>query len=88
MSAAAQATVKTRHARRPARFMPFRQDMMRAAFSVIAGTMLAGGAGDMFDAIEKGHEGILPRHNWWIIYTHAGAATLAPEAGWGCDAGA
>lgn len=81
MSAAAEATV-TRWRGAPAGTVhAISKDMMRAAFSVIAGTMLAGGAGDMFDAIEQGHEDYYRGMNWWIIYTLLGLPHWLPRPG-------
>lgn len=69
MSAAAQAAVTKWQAAAPDAVHAIHKDMMRAAFGVITGTMLAGGAGDMFDAIERGHADYYRGINWWIIYT-------------------
>ncbi|MGH7225895.1 MAG: cytochrome P450, partial [Gemmataceae bacterium] len=69
MSAAARAAVTKWQAAAPDTVHAIHKDMMRAAFGVITGTMLAGGAGDMFDAIERGHADYYRGINWWIIYT-------------------
>ena len=81
MSDAAQATVKRWGDAQAGTVHAVHKDMMRAAFSVITGTMLAGGAGDMFDAIEKGHEGYYRGINWWIIYTMLGLPHWLPRPG-------
>jgi cytochrome P450 len=81
MSAAAQATVAKWRAAPADRVHAIHKDMMRAAFSVITGTMLAGGAGDMFDAIEKGHEDYYRGISWWIIYTMFGLPHWLPRPG-------
>jgi len=81
MSAAAQATVKRWGDAQAGTVHAVHKDMMRAAFSVITGTMLAGGAGDMFDAIEKGHEDYYRGINWWIIYTMLGLPHWLPRPG-------
>jgi cytochrome P450 len=69
MSAAAEATVARWRAAPPGAVHAINKDMMRAAFHVISNTMLAGGAEDMLDAIEKGHADYYRGANWWLIYT-------------------
>jgi cytochrome P450 len=43
-------------------------DMMRAAFHVIANSMLTGGAEEMLASIEKGHADYFSGINWWVAY--------------------
>jgi len=81
MSAAAEATVMRWRRSPPGTVHAIPKDMMRAAFSVITGTILVGGAGDMFDAIEKGHEDYYRGMNWWIIYTLLGLPHWLPRPG-------
>jgi len=81
MSAAAEATVQRWRNAPAGTVHAIHKDMMRAAFSVITGTMLAGGPGDMFDAIEKGHEDYFRGINWWIIYTMLGLPHWLPRPG-------
>jgi cytochrome P450 len=81
MSAAAEETV-ARWRRSPSGTIhAIPKEMMRAAFSVITGTILAGGGRDMFDAIEKGHEAYYRGMNWWIIYTLLGLPHWLPRPG-------
>jgi len=81
MSDAAEATVE-RWRRAPLGAVhAIQKDMMRAAFNVITNTMLAGGAGDIFDAIEKGHGDYYSGINWWIIYTLLGLPHWLPRPG-------
>jgi cytochrome P450 len=81
MSAAAETTVARWRRAAPSSVHAVQKDMMRAAFSVITNTMLAGGAGDMFDAIEKGHADYYAGINWWIIYTLFGLPHWLPRPG-------
>ena len=81
MSGAAEATVERWRTAAPGTVHAIQKDMMRAAFSVITGTMLAGGAGNMFDAIEKGHEDYYRGMNWWIMYTLLGLPHWLPRPG-------
>jgi cytochrome P450 len=55
MTEAAEAVVAKWRAAPAGAVHSLHTDMMRAAFHVIAGTMLAGGADDVLAAIEKGH---------------------------------
>jgi cytochrome P450 len=81
MSAAAETTVARWRQASPGSIHAIQKDMMRAAFNVITNTMLAGGAGDIFDAIEKGHPAYYSGINWWIIYTLFGLPHWLPRPG-------
>jgi cytochrome P450 len=81
MSAAAEATVAQWRAAAPGTIRAVNRDMMRAAFHVISNTMLAGGAEDMFDAIERGHADYYSGANWWVMYTLLGLPHWLPRPG-------
>ena len=81
MSAAAEATVANWQAAAPSAVRAINKDMMRAAFRVISSTMLAGGAEDMLDAVEKGHTGYYKGANWWLMYTLLGLPHWLPRPG-------
>ena len=81
MSAAAEAIVAKWRAAPPGTVHPIHRDMMEAAFRVISQTMLAGGAEDMLDAIEKGHADYYSGVNWWVMYTMLRIAPLAAATG-------
>ena len=79
MSAAAE--VAHWRARRAGTVHAIHRDMMRAAFHVISNTMLAGGAEEMFNAIEKGHADYYSGVNWWVMYTLLGLPHWLPRPG-------
>jgi cytochrome P450 len=81
MSAAAEATVARWRAAPPGAVHAINRDMMRAAFGVISSTMLAGGAEDMLDSIEKGHADYYRGANWWLTYTLLGLPHWLPRPG-------
>ena len=81
MSAAAETTVANWRAAAPGSVRAIHKDMMRAAFHVISNTMLAGGAEEMFDAIEKGHADYYGGANWWVMYTLLGLPHWLPRPG-------
>ena len=57
------------------------KDMRSAAFNVISNTMLAGGAPEMLDKIEEGHDGYYQGANWWLLYTILGLPHWLPRPG-------
>ena len=68
MFAAAERTIEQwRHAPQNT-LHPIHDDMMRAAFHVIANSMLAGGAEEMLASIERGHADYFSGINWWVAY--------------------
>jgi cytochrome P450 len=81
MNAAAEATVARWRNASPGSVHAIQKEMMRAAFHVITNTMLAGGAEDIFDAIEKGHNDYYNGINWWIIYSLLGLPHWLPRPG-------
>lgn len=81
MSAAAEATVAHWRAAANGSVRAIHKDMMRAAFHVISNTMLAGGAEEMFNAIEKGHADYYSGVNWWVMYTLLGLPHWLPRPG-------
>jgi len=81
MSEAAEAAVAGWRAAAPGSVHPIHTDMMRAAFRVISSTMLAGGAEDMLQAIEKGHADYYAGVNWWVIYLLLGLPHWLPRPG-------
>ena len=81
MSNAAESMVATWRASPPGSVHPIHTDMMRAAFRVISSTMLAGGAEDMLQAIEKGHADYYAGVNWWVIYLLLGLPHWLPRPG-------
>jgi cytochrome P450 len=81
MSAAAEAAVAKWRAAPPGAVHAINRDMMRAAFHVISNTMLAGGAENMLDAIEKGHADYYRGANWWLMYTLLGLPHWLPRPG-------
>lgn len=44
------------------------RDMLHAAFGVISRTMLAGGAPEVLESIEKGHGEYFRQVNWWVLH--------------------
>jgi cytochrome P450 len=81
MTAAAEATVARWRAAPPGTVHAINRDMMRAAFHVISNTMLAGGAEDVLDAIEKGHADYYRGANWWLTYILLGLPHWLPRPG-------
>jgi cytochrome P450 len=81
MSAAAEATVATWRSAAPGTVHAIHDDMMRATFRVISRTMLAGGAEDMLQAIEKGHADYYRGANWWLVYILLGLPHWVPRPG-------
>jgi cytochrome P450 len=81
MTAAAEAAVARWRASLPGTVHPIHADMMRAAFDVISTTMLAGGAGDVLEAIQKGHSLYYASANWWVLYTLLGLPHWLPRPG-------
>ena len=80
MTSAAEATInKWLSEARDTRFI--NRDMMYAAFAVISRTMLAGGAPDVIDQIEKGHTEYFRVVNWWIAYRMLGLPGWLPRPG-------
>ena len=80
MSAAAEVIVARWRAVRPVQCR-IDKDMRSAAFNVISNTMLAGGAPEMLDKIEKGHDGYYQGANWWLLYTILGLPHWLPRPG-------
>ena len=78
---AAEATVAQWRASAPGTVHAVHADMMRAAFHVISNTMLAGGAPDVLQAIEKGHAAYYDAANWWVVYTLLGLPHWLPRPG-------
>ena len=72
MTAAAEAAVARWRASEPGTVHPIHTDMMRAAFDVISTTMLAGGAEEVLEAIQKGHSLYYASANWWVLYSLLG----------------
>jgi cytochrome P450 len=81
MSAAAETAVAKWKRATAGSVHAIQKDMMRAAFNVITNTMLAGGADEIYDAIEKGHTDYYAGINWWIIYTLFGLPHWLPRPG-------
>jgi cytochrome P450 len=79
MSAAAEAAVAKWRAAAPDTVHAIDKDMIRAAFHVVANTMLAGGAEDTLHAIEKGHTDYYRSVNWWVVYTILGLPRWLPR---------
>jgi cytochrome P450 len=81
ITAAADATVATWKAAPGGTVHAINSDMMRAAFRIISGTMLAGGTEGMFAAIERGHAGYYKGANWSLIYILLGLPKWLPRPG-------
>jgi cytochrome P450 len=81
MTAAAEAAVARWRAAPPGTVHAVNRDMMRAAFHVISNTMLAGGAEDVLEAIEKGHADYYRGANWWLVYLLLGLPHWLPRPG-------
>ena len=81
MTAAAEAAVARWRASEPGTVHPIHTDMMRAAFDVISTTMLAGGAEEVLEAIQKGHSLYYASANWWVLYTLLGLPHWLPRPG-------
>ena len=79
MGMAAEAIVAKWRAAPPGTVQPIHRDMMEAAFRVISQTMLAGGAEDMLNSIEKGHADYYDGVNWWVMYTILGLPHWLPR---------
>ena len=58
---------------------PIHADMMRTAFDVISTTMLAGGAEEVLEAIQKGHSLYYASANWWVLYSLLGLPHWLPR---------
>jgi cytochrome P450 len=81
ISAAALATVEKWRAAAPATVHVINKDMMHATFEVISKIMLAGGAPEVIQAIEKGHADYYKGINWWIVYILLGLPHWLPRPG-------
>lgn len=81
MSAAAEAIVARWRASPAGTIRSVDKDMRNAAFYVISNTMLAGGAPEILDKIEEGHDQYYQGANWWLLYTILGLPHWLPRPG-------
>ncbi len=81
MTEAADATVARWRTAPPGTIQAVEKDMMRTAYHVISNTILAGGGGEMADAIETGREDYFNGANWWAVYTILGLPHWLPRPG-------
>ena len=79
MSAAAETIVARWRAAPSGTMHAIDQDMRSAAFHVISNTMLTGGAPEMLNSIEKGHDSYYQGANWWVLYTLLGLPHWLPR---------
>jgi cytochrome P450 len=83
MAEAAEAVVE-RWRRSPAgAVQPIHRDMLRATFNVISRTMLAGGAPEVIDKVERTHSDYFRAINWRITYRMIGLPEWLPRPGAG-----